>query len=388
MDIDLLISHLKSDNDEIKQRAIATAKSLRLTEKQLLIQKSGGLEKLNALFSSGSVQTKNVKLPSFLKVKKKEVPSKPIDINYGVYTVSDYNFFAGTVANINSLRYHGYKSDIAVIDIGFNDWMVNYLNQYEGVRVLSLNKLRKLIRFTDVNSDEEAVMKGWAYKAFGIIHYDLFDAWTFIDADFLPLCNLEEHMLPLIKKGKFVSTEDGTNEWGKKHQDAIGVEPGVYSNINAGFISVNMFKHGWVIHEWRNLMTRRKPFDLWYGDQGALNAILDKHNIEKTTVDKRLWNQTWLNEKMAKAGVIIYKNGKPFHKEIGKPIMAWHGVGWHKLWHQIGIDYYRRDKADREKFHKECQGKSPSCIVEEFRKMLFLGDYNKPLKQNGHLLRV
>lgn len=316
---------------------------------------------------------------------------KPDRLEYGIYTIGDENFFPGILAAINALRYYNYKGQIAVFDLGFLPWMQDYFNQLEGVNVLPIEPINKLIRFTDVKSDEQPVMTGWAYKAFGILYYDLFQSWTFIDADYLPLCNLEEELLPLIRKGHFVSTEDGTNHWDERHQEAIGVEPGSYMNINAGFISLDMQVHAPLIHEWRNLMTRRKPFDLWYGDQGALNAVLDKNGVHKYTLDKVLWNQTWLNESMAKEGACeLVQNGKEvyaYYPPQEERIMGWHGMGWHKLWHQIGIDHYRKDNAEeRKRFFLESQGKSPKAIVDIFKYFLFLDNDNPPLSQEEHLL--
>jgi lipopolysaccharide biosynthesis glycosyltransferase len=316
------------------------------------------------------------------KLKRKE---------YGIYTVGDENFFAGIVAAINSLKYHGYRGPVAVIDIGFEPWMVSYLAAFDNVTVLDIEPVRKDIRFVDVKSEESPVMKGWAYKAFSIVHYDLFENWTFIDADYFPLCNLEEELLPDIKRGHFISTEDGQNNWDQRHVEAIGVEPGIYMNINAGFISLSMEKYGSIVHEWRNLMTRYKPFDLWYGDQGALNAVLDKYGVEKTCRDKVLWNQTWLNERMAIENKcsLLKEDDRLFvqYEPLGARIMGWHGAGWHKLWHQIGIDHYRKnDEAERVKFYNESQGKSPRAIVDIFRHFMFLDTYNQRLAQEGHLL--
>ena len=94
--------------------------------------------------------------------------------NYGIYTVGDGNFFAGIVASINALRFYGYTGPIAAIDIGYDDWMRDYLASFEGVQVLDMEPIAQIIRFTDVLSDESPVLKGWAYKAFGITYYDLF----------------------------------------------------------------------------------------------------------------------------------------------------------------------------------------------------------------------
>lgn len=312
---------------------------------------------------------------------------------YGIYTIGDENFFPGILAAINSLRYYGYPGDIGVADLGFLPWMKDYLNAMPGVVVLAIEPINRLIRFTDVKSDDQPVMTGWAYKVFSILHYDLFESWTFIDADYLPLCNLEAELYPLIEQGHFVSSEDGSNTWDERHEAAIGVKAGSYMNINAGFISLDMQVHAPIIHEWRNLMTRRKPFDLWYGDQGALNAVLDKYDVPKYTVDKVLWNQTWLNEPMAKEGacqlIEAVADVHVFYPPKDDRLKGWHGTGWHKLWHQLGIDHYRKDNAEeRDKFYLESQGKSPQAVVDIFEYFLFMENGQPPLKRNGHLLSL
>jgi hypothetical protein len=391
IDTESLLFQLQSKDEETKQKAVAIVKTLKPGDMQALIRtakKNSSLTQLNLLITGKKevvINPNKIKLSSLIKTKKPQNITKEIK-SYGIYTVSDANFFPGIIANINSLRYHGYQSPIAIIDIGLEPWMVKYLQQYDNVKILDIKPLKDIIRFTDTKTDESPIMKGWAYKAFGIVHFDLFQCWTFIDADYFPMCNPEQHIKPLLSYGKFVCTEDGHNTWEEKHQQATGVKPGKYMNINAGFISVNMETHGHIIHEWRNLMTRKQPFQLWYGDQGALNVILDKHGIEKTLLDKRIWNQTLINPDIIGRDLATTQDGKPYHKEAGKPFMGWHGMLFDKLWHQIGIDHYRKDQTEREKFYKECQGKSPRCIVDEFKRMLFLDKFNKPLQQKGFLL--
>src|ERR1700722_98460 len=304
---------------------------------------------------------------------------------YGIYTAGDENFFAGIVSSINSLRFYGYAGPIAVIDVGFTEWMQNYLASFSNVTVLSMEPVKKNVRYTDELTDENPAMTYCAYKAFGIVHYDIFDKWTFIDADYFPLCNLEAELLPLINDGLFISSEDGINCWDDRHKEATGVIPGQYMNINSGFFSLDMRKYGAVIVEWRDLMTRRKPFDLWYIDQGSLNVILDKWNIKKHTLDKTLWNQTSLNESMAEENLCKLIRTKDnlciWYKRKNTKIMGWHGMGWYKLWHQIGIDHFRKDNAEeRQRFYAECQGKSPASIVEVFEHFLFMDQFNRPLK--------
>ncbi len=303
---------------------------------------------------------------------------------YGIYTAADSNFFPGVVAQYHSLRQHGYEGKLAVIDTGLDPWMAGYLAS-RGVVLISM-KFLKPVRFTDVLSDEMAGMHGWSFKAFGIHHAKLFKRFTYIDADYLPLCNLEEELFDRIDRGEFLCTEDGRNQWDERHAEAIGVRPGTYMNINAGFFSLSLEHHGQLLEEWRNLMTRRKPFDLWYGDQGALNAILDKYSVPKSLVgDKVDWNQTWLNQTLAKKGrVVVHSLSPPVLKHRGgRRIYGWHGCGWWRYWHGIGIDHFRSDPAEIKKFRRECRGKVPEAVLKVFKASLF---YGHDLRQEGHLL--
>lgn len=393
MNIATLIEKLRSKDKDTHNAAKAAVRTLKAPKRKELIETlDGGTKELHKLLTGLSepvIDKSSVSIPSqIIRKAEKQVHKGEFKRvrtqSYGIYSVSDANFFPGIVASINSLRAHHCNAVVAVIDIGLDLWMINYLKNYDNVTVLDINEIKHLIRYTDTKSDKFPVFEGWAYKAFGIIHFNLFDLWTFIDADYFALCNIEEQLKPLVQRGHFVSTEDGSNTWNHKHQEAIGVQPGRYQNINAGFISVSMKHHDYIIHEWRNLMTRQKPFGLWYGDQGALNAILDKYNIEKVTIDKRIWNQTLIVDSLMKQNAIEDRDGTLYHKFVNKPLCGWHGVGWHKLWHQIGIDMYRTDPETRKKFYLEAQKKSPAAVAEHFKKCLFMNKFNKPLRQHGH----
>lgn len=292
--------------------------------------------------------------------------------DYGIYTAADANFFPGVVVQLNALRLHGYFGKLAVIDTGLDEWMRAYLVQ-RGVVIIAMDFVNGL-RFTDVLCEEHAGMRGWSFKAFGIMHARLFKCFTYMDADYIPLCNPRAELYERVAGGAFLGAEDGQNTWTEAHADAIGVVPGSYLNINAGFFSASMVHHGAILEEWRNLMTRRKPFDLWYGDQGALNAILDKYAIPKVLVgDKANWNQTWLNEKLAGEGAVAIASLAPpvlTHANGGR-IFGWHGCGWCRYWHCLGIDHYREDKAEIEKMRRRCAGKIPQAVLDVFSWLLF-----------------
>ena len=111
----------------------------------------------------------------------------------------------------------------------------------------------------------------------------------------------------------------------------------------------------------------------------------------KVTLAKVLWNQTWLNHEMARENrCLLIREPDDIHvwyEPKNARIMGWHGAGWYKLWHQAGIDHFRKgDAVERKRFYQECQNKSPWPIVELFEYFLFLDQFQVQLKRNGHLL--
>ncbi len=295
--------------------------------------------------------------------------------DYGIYTAADANFFPGVVVQLTSLRLHGYWGKLAVIDTGLEPWMRTYLAG-RGAVLIALDFLRD-VRYTDTLTDETAGMRGWSFKAFGIQHARLFHCFTFMDGDYIPLCNPQQELYGRVERGEFLCTEDGWNTWGDAHAEAVGVRPGSYMNINAGFFSASAEHHGAILEEWRNLMTRRKPFDLWYGDQGALNAILDKYEVPKVLVgDKADWNQTSINEQLAREGSIRVESFSPpvLRHANGRRIFGWHGCGWCRYWHCLGIDHYRKERAEIEAMRRHCVGKIPAAVLDVFSRLLFHDD--------------
>src|SRR5262249_4282272 len=138
--------------------------------------------------------------------------------DYGIYTAADYNFFPGVVVQLNALRSHGYRGKLAVIDTGLEPWMRDYLTK-NGATIVALDFVKSL-RYTDVLSEEPAGMRGWSFKAFGIMHARLFKRFTFIDGDYIPLCNLQQALDHRIERGEFLCTEDGANTWNAAHTEA------------------------------------------------------------------------------------------------------------------------------------------------------------------------
>ena len=51
---------------------------------------------------------------------------------------------------MRTLRYYGYEGPVAIIDIGFESWMVQYLEGFNDVTVLDIKPVKKNIYFTDV----------------------------------------------------------------------------------------------------------------------------------------------------------------------------------------------------------------------------------------------
>jgi hypothetical protein len=302
-------------------------------------------------------------------------------MSYGIYTGGDREFFPGMVAAINALRWFGCGAPIAVLDNGLDPWMSEYLAGFSDVHVCDLRPLADVTRYTDVCSDESPVLLDYGFKAFGILHFNLFDRFTFIDADLLPLCDFEAALTPMIERGEFVSAEDGTNEWDDWHAAAIGVEPGIYVNINAGFFSLSMHHHAGIMHEWCHLMTRRKAMDRLFADQGALNVILDKRAVPKTALEPEFWNQTGLHHSMTRNGEVDHEGDAFVHLPTGRRINSWHTAGCPKLWQQLGVDFTGRDPEEVERVREESEGANPDVIVSAFRHFLHLDQFQQSVAE-------
>ena len=65
--------------------------------------------------------------------------------DYGIYTASDENFFAGTVASLNALRYYGYHGPVAIFDLGFVPWMREYLSAFPEVQEIGRASCRERV---------------------------------------------------------------------------------------------------------------------------------------------------------------------------------------------------------------------------------------------------
>lgn len=294
--------------------------------------------------------------------------------DYGIYTCSDFSYFSGAVVALKALRLHGYQDDFAVIDVGLYPWMISYLVDH-GAIVIPMGWTRRF-RYTDVLTDVNPTDEGLAYKPFGIYHAKLFKNITYIDADYIPLCNIKEHVYDRMVDGDFLAiNEVGLNRWGERQHAFCGVKPEIeYPTINAGFINFSLDHYDFVLEEWRNIMTRRGHHDQWCADQGALNAILDKYEIEKVQVgDKLQWNQTGIGTLASGDDILINGLNPPTVSfNDGRRIYGWHGSGGYRYWNCIGIDHVR-PRGEAEEHYRKCQNHyhTPPNIIGLFKYLLF-----------------
>ena len=158
---------------------------------------------------------------------------------YGIYMVRVAAIFPALSLPSIPRDFHGYRGPVAVMDTGLEPWMRDYLSSYEGVEVLPLALIRSGTRFTDVRSHQSPVSRGNAFKAFGIVHYDLFDRFTWVDADLFVTCDPVAEVGPLLSEDAVVGTEDNSNTWTARDEEATGVTPGTYPQMNSGFVSLS-----------------------------------------------------------------------------------------------------------------------------------------------------
>lgn len=300
-------------------------------------------------------------------------------LSYGIYTGGERAFFPGLVAAINALRWYGCRAPFAVFDVGLDPWMQDYLRGFADVQVCDLRPLAQVTRYTDVHMEASPVLCDCGFKAFGIVHVNCFERFTFMDADLLPLCDLEAALDPLIGDGAFVSVEDGWNDWEAWHAENIGVAPGPQPNVNSGLFSLSMAHHAAIMHEWCHLHTRRRAMDRLFADQGALNVVLDKYGVPKLALERELWSQAGLNQSMAAAGEVGRHGDELVHLPSGRRLGAWHTAGCAKLWQQAGVDFTGRSPDEIEAIRRQSEGTSPLPVVEVFDHFLRLDCFQAPV---------
>jgi predicted O-methyltransferase YrrM len=249
-------------------------------------------------------------------------------------TVTDRQFFPGTLALVNSIRHYHPNAEIAVIGSGeFN----------EGLAAAQIQLLEKggirVYRHSDF-SNPGRVLGAWQLKAYAA--HDLSAGYDMVigaDSDAVLCSNLDDIIRQSLADGKMRGGRDGDRRQYDADYAPYGFQTPATTETYMStlyFVPLNALNRS-ILKEWAMACNEAKfgpqPVKVYpgHGDQGVLNAIIFKHtkgaNVE--LLENRLTSQHGTYTK----DVVNYGAGALVNRSFGnKPMRALHNSGVANFW--------------------------------------------------------
>lgn len=194
------------------------------------------------------------------------------------FTTSDSQFFAGTVAMINSLRLTGNRGKVIVFDLGLSDYQRERLSTIATVELPAAapQAFPKALPAPD--------------RATGTI--------VLIDSDMLVVASLRDS-LEAAGQGKIVVFPDPDDRWFEEWRTTFALQAplrrGRYAN--AGFVALSVEHWPWFLDRWAEVndriplerLSRSELNPFRDTDQDALNAVL----MSEVPPDATLMQPEW-----------------------------------------------------------------------------------------------
>lgn len=212
-------------------------------------------------------------------------------------TVTDYDFFPGTVATVNSILNSNSRADIFVVQNekrALTEPQVALLTDRPRVRLLGSSAFERPERY----------INAWELKAYAI--HDLatdYDVIAGIDSDCVLCSSVDAEIERCFEIGGFIGGRDGD---GPDYDDSYGVYGIATPAHNSNYMSTSLFfcavteANRRILQRWTQccaqaIFNGKGPFP-GHGDQGVLNAILFVMNEpgRLELLDNRLWSQHWV----------------------------------------------------------------------------------------------
>ncbi|QDU11420.1 class I SAM-dependent methyltransferase [Gimesia aquarii] len=217
--------------------------------------------------------------------------------SYSFITVTDYAFFPGTLATVNSVLHYHPDSSIHVI-VNENNPLtapqMECLKTDDHVKLISSQELEKNSRF----------INAWELKAYAC--EDLcegYDVVIGIDSDCLLCSNVDDVIERCHQSGGFLGGADGTGtDYGIKYQ-IYGIDAPVH---NPKYMSTSLFfcavtdENQRILKQWSECCNAAEfngqGSHPGHGDQGVLNAILfaEGRTQDIELLPNHLWSQHWV----------------------------------------------------------------------------------------------
>jgi hypothetical protein len=265
--------------------------------------------------------------------------------NFIFLTVTDNNFFTGTLSTINSILHHHPMAKIIVVDYdsgskkGLSYNQKSFLNLKENITIYDKKDF--------LNGDR--VIGGWqakTYVTYDLLKKDEAKIIISIDSDCFIMDDLNDVIKLCLIDGKIRGGKDGdgkiyyNNEY-KAYDLPVDCIYNKYMSTAIYFvpnneINKNIFSKAAEYTNKAIYGPQKEKIYPGYGDQGVLNAVIDKctngENVE--FIENEIWSMHWVYDHIN----LYLKNGKIINQTFfDKPMRAFHTPARTKMW-EINYD--------------------------------------------------
>lgn len=253
-------------------------------------------------------------------------------IRHAFITVTDYEFFPGTLATVSSILEFQPNADIFVIN-----------NEKRPLTTQQAVCLRRYSRVCLLDSSRFAgngrYIGAWELKAYAA--HDLamgYEVIAGIDSDCVLCSNVDKEVQRCFETGGFLGGQDGNGVDYDHTYRMYGIGAPThnphYMSTSLFFCAVNDTNQK-ILKKWVDccnaaVFNNRGSYP-GHGDQGVLNALLFAENGSRTIelLDNLLWSQHWVYWD----SIIDYRGGVFINRSAhGKPQRAFHCGGAEKYW--------------------------------------------------------
>lgn len=217
-------------------------------------------------------------------------------IRFGFFTVTDYAFFPGTLATVNSILEFHPEADVFVVvnhKHPLTEPQAECLRACDHVRLVDSRKFERDGRHVNA----------WELKAYAACDFaSRFDVLVGIDSDCLLCSNIDDVIERCHETGGLFGGQDGH---GADYDDSYAVYGMPTPARNPKYMSTSLFAcactagNRRLLQRWAECCNAAQfngtgPHP-GHGDQGVLNAVMfaDRAGDRIELLDNRLWSQHW-----------------------------------------------------------------------------------------------
>lgn len=301
-------------------------------------------------------------------------------------TVSDKNFFIGTLATVNSiLKYHT-NANVAIVD--YNSSSPEGLS--EDQKMLLQSNPNIIIYSKETFMKQNRILGGWQFKTYAIadiLNSNEYDIVVGIDSDCCIVSNLQDIINTCLFDGKMRGGQDGAGPFYdstyEPYEFGTNIHNNKYMSTSLYFVPNNDVNKN-ILTDAANYTNKavygpqEEKVYPGHGDQGILNAAIYKHtkgeNVE--LLENEIWSMHWTYD----STIATYENDLLTNKTYqNKPFRSFHSPSMGKIWTK---GYSERNPINQE------------WIYASFLDYLFLGQISliyhaDPFKvigsEHGHL---